>query len=140
MVEYVNEERIALAIYLCQFDADQLELAEHLGIEEKGTGVEGPQQLAVFLTNHRFQLIDIAHEQELLAAKGFAHVAAIDAEHLVDEVDDVCTYHRNLIDDDEFQFAENLALLSVVLQGFADVASVVACVVGQQRVEWQLEE
>ena len=89
MVEDADEHGVGLTIHFPQFDADQLHLAEHPCIEKEGTGVEGAQQLAVFLSDHGFQLIDVAHEQQLFAAEGLSHVSAIDAQHLVDEVDDV---------------------------------------------------
>ena len=93
VVEDADEHGVGLAIDGAQLDADQLHLAEHLGVEEERAGVEGAQQLAVFFPDHGLELIDVAHEQELLAAEGLAHVAAIDAQHLVDEVDDVGPDH-----------------------------------------------
>ena len=93
VVEDADEHGVGLAIDGAQLDADQLHLAEHLGVEEERAGVEGAQQLAVFLSDHGFQLIDVAHEQQLFAAEGLSHVSAIDAQHLVDEVDDVGPDH-----------------------------------------------
>ena len=62
-------------------------------MEEERGRVEGLQQLAVFLFDYRLQLIDIAHHEQLLASEGLSHVAAIDAQYAVDEVDDVCPHH-----------------------------------------------
>ena len=93
-----------------------------MGIKEIGRGIEGAQELAVFLPQNGFELIHIAHKQELLAAERFAHITRIYAQHLVHEVDYVRTHHAYLVDDDKLHLTENLALLAVVLQGILDVA------------------
>ena len=49
MVEDADENRIALAVYLLEFDAHELEVFEHLGIDEETAAVEGTEQTAVFL-------------------------------------------------------------------------------------------
>ena len=77
MVEDADEDGVALAIHLLEFDADELELLEDLGIEEEAAAVERIQQFAVILLHHRFQLIDVAHQQELLSSEWLSHVAAI---------------------------------------------------------------
>ena len=87
-----------------------------------------------------FQLIDVTHKKQLLASKRFAHITAIDAQHAVDEVDDVGSHHRNLVDDDELKFTKKLAFLSVVLQRFPDVPHIVSAIIGQERVKRKLEE
>lgn len=108
MVEDADEDRVALAINFLEFDADELELLEDLGIEEEAAAIERIQQFAVLLLHHRFQLIDVAHQQKLLSSERLPHIAAIHTQHLVDEIDDVGTHHTDLIDDDEFHFTDNL--------------------------------
>ena len=131
MVEDADEDRVALAINLLEFDADELELLEDLGIEEEAAAIERIQQFAVLLLHHRFQLVDVAHQQELFSAERFPHVAAIHTQHLVDEIDDVGTHHTDLIDDDEFHFTDNLDFLGIILQCIPDVAYGIHTVVGQ---------
>ena len=138
-VEDGDEVAVGLAIDLAELDGDDGHLLPHLRVEEIGAGVEGLQQLAVFVLEHGFQLVDVAHEQQLFATKGLG-VAGVDAQHLVDEVDDIGTYHRDLVDDDELDLADEFALGSRVLQGLLDMAVAVARVVGQQGEEGQTEE
>ena len=59
--EYADKHRVALSVDLSQLDAYQLEVFEHLGIEEETAAVEGTEQTAVVLFYHRLQLEDIAH-------------------------------------------------------------------------------
>ena len=70
-IEDGDEARILLAIHLAELDGDDGHSLPHLGVEEIGRGVEGIEQLAIFILDHGFQLIDIAHEQQLFAAEGF---------------------------------------------------------------------
>ena len=140
MVEDADEDRVALAINFLEFDADELELLEDLGIEEEAAAIERIQQFAVLLLYHRFQLIDVAHQQKLLSSERLPHIAAIHTQHLVDEIDDVGTHHTDLIDDDEFHFTDNLDFLGIILQCIPDVAHGIHTVVGQQGMEGQLEE
>ena len=82
---------------------------------------------------------DVSHEQQLFATE-WLWVASIDAQHLVDEINNVRAYHTDLIDDDELHFAYQLPLGASVLQRLLDVAAVVARVVGKQGMEGQSEE
>ena len=82
---------------------------------------------------------DVTYEQQLLAAEGL-RIAGVDAQHFVDEVDDICPHHRYLVDDDELHLAYQLALGTCVFQRLLDVTLVVARVVGQQGMEGQTEE
>ena len=95
--------------------------------------------MAVFVLEHGFELVDVAHEQQLLAAEGLG-VAGVDAQHFVDEVDDVCAYHRDLVDDDEFDLSDEFALCARVFECLLDMSVAVARVVGEQGVEGQSEE
>ena len=64
-----------------------------MSVKEKGRGVERSEQLPVFFSDHGLQLKHVAHEQKLLSAKRFAKVATVDAQHFVDEVDDIGPHH-----------------------------------------------
>ena len=76
----------------------------------------------------------------MLATERLSHVAAVYAQHLIYEVYDVGTHHTDLVDDDEFHLAYDLNFLGVVLQGVADIPHAEHTVVGQQRMEGNLEE
>ena len=95
--------------------------------------------MALVVLQHRLQLEDVAHEQQLLSAEGLG-VAGVDAQYLVDEVDDVCAHHTDLVDDNEFYLAYQFALGACVFQRLLDVSAVIARVVGQQGMEGQSEE
>ena len=71
----------------------------------------------------------------MLTSERLPHVSAIHTQHLVDEIDDVGTHHTDLIDDDEFHFADNLDFLRIILQRIPDIAHGIHAVVGQQRME-----
>ena len=122
VIQHADELRVALAIHLLQFDRYQFYLAEYTGREEIGRGVEAVQDVALVSLHHRLQLEDIAHEQQLLAAEGFAQVMAIDAQDAVDGVDDVGPHHRNFVDDDQLQLLEQLAVGFGVLEELVDAS------------------
>ena len=122
MVQHADELRVALAIHLLQFDRYQFYLAEYTGREEIGRGVEAVQNVALVGLHHRLQLENVAHEQQLLAAEGFAQVVAIDAQDAVDGVDDVGPHHRNLVDDDQLQLLEQLAVGLGILEELVDAS------------------
>ena len=142
VVQHADELRVALAVHLLQLDRHQFYLAEYTGREEVGRGVEAVQDVALVGLHHRLQLEDVAHEQQLLAAEGFAQVVAVDAQDAVDGVDDVGPHHRNLVDNDQLQLLEQLAVGLGVLEELVDAPLLQAQVgvVGQQGVEGQLEE
>jgi len=79
-VEDGDEVAVGLAIDLAELDGDDGHLLPHLRIEEIGAGVEGMQQLAVLVLEHGFQLVDVAHEEQLLATEWLG-VAGVDAQH-----------------------------------------------------------
>ena len=85
-----------------------------MGIEEEELLVVAAQYLTHVACHHRLELEYIAHKKQLLAAKGFTHVVSIDAQHLVDKVDDIGTHHRYLVDDDEVEFPDELDFLGRV--------------------------
>ena len=111
VVEHSHEGRIALSVYLCQFNGHQFHFVEDSGREEIGRRVEAVQDFTLVALYDRLQLIDIAHQQHLLASERFAHVLGVDTQYLVDEVDDVGTYHRDFVDDDQLQLLDELAVL-----------------------------
>ena len=131
MVQDVDEHGVALSVHLPQFDAHQLELLEYLGIEEETAAIEGRQHPSVVLSYHGLQLVDVAYKQKLFAPERLPHVAAVHAQHLVDEVDDVGAHHTDLVDDDEFHLTDNLNFFGVIFQRVADVAHAVHAVVGK---------
>ena len=78
-VKNTDKLGVALTIYLAQFDADELHLLPNLSREEIGRGIERLHQSPFVFLNHRFQLENIAHQQQLLTSKRFAHIATINA-------------------------------------------------------------
>ena len=78
-----------------------------------------------------------ADQLELLenSTERFSHVPAIYSQYLVDEIDDVGTYHTDLIYDDELYFTDNLDFLRIIFQCVSDIAHRIHTVVGQQWVE-----
>ena len=140
MVEYVDECRVALAVHLAQLNAYEAHLAEHVRAEKEACGVEGVEHLALVFLDDWLKLVDVAYEQELLAAEWLAHVARVYAKHLVDEVDDVGAHHADFVNHDKLYLAQDFPFLGCVFQCAAYVARRVAGVVWQQRVEGQLEE
>ena len=131
--------RVTLSVDLPQFDTHDRHLLPHLGIEEVGRGIEGAEQLALVFFQDGFQLEDVAHQQHLLAAEGL-RIAGKSTKHLVDEVDDVGTYHRNLVDDNQLYFSQQFPLCPGVFQRFFDMAAVIALIIRQQWIKWQTEE
>ena len=142
VVEHADEGRVALAVDLLEFDGHQVDLVEHPCRKEERGGVEAVQYLAFVGLQHRFQLVDVSHEQELFAAKGLAQVVRVDAQDAVYGVDDVGPHHGNLVDDDQLQLFQQLAVLLGVAQELVDASALQAQVgvVRQQRVEGQAEE
>ena len=84
---------IGLSIDLPQFDTDQGEGTKDMGIEKIGSLIERFKELAVLLFQNGLQLIDISHEEHLLASKRLAHLMTVDAQDLVDEVDNIGSHH-----------------------------------------------
>ena len=70
----------------------------------------GLEQIIEYVRNLHFDEEDLAylHEQKLFSSERLAHVARIYSERLVDEVDYVGAYHRNLVDDDQLQLLDQL--------------------------------
>ena len=142
MVQHADEGRVALPVHLLKLDGHEVNLAEHPCREEERAGVEAVQDFLLITLHHRLQLVDVAHQQQLLAAEGLAQVVRIDAQDAVHGVDEVRPHHRNLVDDDQFQLLQQLAVLLGVAQELVDASALQAQVgvVRQQRVEGQAEE
>ena len=67
-------------------------------------------------------------------------IARIAAKDAVDEIDDVGSNHGDFIDDDEFHFPNELAMLSVVLEELVKLAPCIARVVGHKGMKRKFEE
>ena len=118
-VQQRDEVVVALAIYLAQFYRYQVNHAEGPRVEEKEILVIAPENIAHVMRHDRLQLEDVSHKQQLLASKGLAHIARENPQYAVHKVDDVGPNHRNLVDDDEVQFAYEFDFLLGVTQHFA---------------------
>ena len=111
-----------------------------MGIEEEKVGVVSAQNVAHIGSNYRFELKDVAHEEELLSAEGFAHILVVDAENAVHEVDHVGTYHRNLVDDNQVELLNDFHFLFWVSERLAYPARRIVGVVWDKGFQRHLEE
>ena len=139
-VEQRDEFAVGLSVYFLQLDRHQFHLAESVGIEEEKVGVVSAQNVAHIGSNYRFELKDVAHEEELLSPEWFAHILVVDAENAVHEVDHVGTYHRNLVDDNQVELLNDFHFLFWVTERLADLSGRIVGVVGDKRLERHLEE
>ena len=67
-------------------------------------------------------------------------IARIVAKDAVNEIDDVGSNHGDFIDDDEFHFTNELAMLSVILEELAKLAPCIARIVGHKGMKREFEE
>lgn len=111
-----------------------------MGIEKIGSLIERFKELAVLLFQNGLQLIDISHEEHLLASKRLAHLMTVDAQDLVDEVDNIGSHHRHLVNDYQLHLAQELDLFAIIAQRLADIACRITGVGRQQRMEGEFEE
>ena len=119
-----------MSIYFTELDAHQLHLLPYLGSKEIGGGIKGLHQSPFFLFDDGLQLEDVTYEQQLLTAKWLAHVTAVDTQQSVYEINDICTYHRYLVDDDQFEFTNEFDGLAAIFQCLSHVAYTVARIIG----------
>ena len=142
LVQNLDKAAVLLAVDRLQLDRHQGHLVEHPGRKEIGIGIEAAQNIAHVGRHHRLQLIDVAHQQQLLATERQAHVARIDAQYPVDEIDHIGPHHRNFIDDNQLDLTQELALLFVVLEQVVDATAgqTQVGIVGQHGPERHLEK
>ena len=110
-IEEVEKIVVGLAIDGLQLNGDERCLLQRVTREEVFGIVVARQQFAVFVLDHGRKLLQIADEQQLHATER-AHGVAITAQSGVDTVEQVGTHHRDLVDDDEIE-AANEPLLAV---------------------------
>ena len=139
-VQDADEHRVRLPVDLGQLDGHQFHLLEDGGREEIRVRIEPVQDFAFLVLHHRLQLEDVSHQQHLFPAERLTHVLRVGAQNLVDEVDDVGTYHRNLVDDDQLQVLDEFPVVGAVFQEVVEFAALKAGVVRQERVKRQFEE
>ena len=140
MVEHTDKGAVGLAVHLGELHRYQLHLGKHTRRKEIGIGVEAAQDVALVGLDHRLQLKHIPYQKHLLATKGLAHVAAVDPQDKVDEVDDIGSHHGNLVDDDEFHIADEADAVAGVLEEVLEPRGRIARIIGQQGMEGELEE
>ena len=115
-VEQAHELRVVLPVDFAQLDGHELELTEGVGGEEIGGGIVAAEDVAGVGGDDGFELEDVADQEKLFAAEGEAHVAGVDAQDLVDEVDDVGADHRDFVDDDEVEAADEAYVVVAVVE------------------------
>ena len=116
MVEQADESFILLAVDVAQFNGHIVGHGQRFGAKEVGSSVIIGQQTFVFGRHHGRQLLQVANHEQLHATKRPVMVA-IAAQHRVDSVKQVATYHTDFVDNQQIERADNLALL------FAEVVS-----------------
>ena len=94
----------------------------------------------VLLCHYRFELVDIAHQEQLLATERLASVAAEGTQYTVHEIEHVGAHHRDFIYHHKFHLAEHLDVASVQVQPFAEPRRREACVVGHKRLQRKVKE
>ena len=103
--------------------------------------VEFAENLLFIPSHNRFELKHIAYKQKLFASKRQSEIARIDAEDSVDEIDDICPYHTYLVDDDEFEVADEFHVFLIIFKEFLHTSrSGKPVVVGHKWMERQMEE
>ena len=70
-----NKIIIALAVNFTQLYRNQIYLFKSTCIEQEKVPVVPPQDIPRVMSDHRLQLEDVTHKQQLFASKGFAHIA-----------------------------------------------------------------
>ncbi len=142
MVEYAYKYRIGLSVYLLQFDGDEVYFTEYTGGEEIRSGIEAVQNLPFVIFYNRFQLKHIPDKQDLFSAERFAQIAGVDAQDAVYRIYDICTYHRNLVYDDQLDLLEQLAVRLGILEKLMNASALKAQVwiVWQDGIKWEFEE
>ena len=132
-VEKVEETAVLLAVDLGEFDAGVIGFAQGAAAEEIGGVVEGAQQLPLVVLHDGCELLQVADQQELDAAEGFAAVA-VAAQDAVDGVEEIGAHHADFVDDEQVHAADHRDLVAgeaeVLLFAFA----------AGQRAEGELEE
>ena len=110
--------------------------------KEKGIGVETSQDLPLIHLHDRLQLKHIPHEQQLLAAKRHPGIAGKDPQDLVNAINQISTYHRYLINDDQLHLLQDLPLLLGIFKEIVDTAMLRAQVriIRQHRPKRQFEK
>ena len=142
VVQYPDKLRVILPVYLLQFDGHQFYLAEYPCRKEIRSRVEAVQYFPLIPLDDRLQLKDIAHQQHLFTAEGFAQVVTVNPQYPVHRINDVGPHHRNLVNNDQFQLLKQFAMRLGILEKFVNTAFLQTQVriIGQQRMKRQLEE
>ncbi len=89
-----------LAIDLGEMDHLTRCRVQDFGVEEVGAGVVGRKQYLFLGRHHRWELIEIANENHLDAAEGFPGTRTIEAQKLIDAIEEIGTDHTDLVDHD----------------------------------------
>ena len=122
LIQDRDEGLVLLPIDLAQFDRHQIYLLEDAGGEEKGAGVEEAQYFFLVGGHDRLQLENIADEKQLLPPERQTHIVGEDAEDTVHAIDDVRPNHGYLIDDNQFDFSQELAPFLGVFEEIEDAS------------------
>ena len=122
LVQDRDEGLVLLPIDLTQFDRHEVYLLEDAGGEEKGAGVEETQYFLLVGGHDRLQLEDIADEKQLLSPERQTHIVGEDAEDAVHAIDDVRPDHGYLVDDNQFDFGQELTSFLGVFEEIEDAS------------------
>ena len=87
----------------------------------------------LFVCDDRRELLEVADKEQLYATKGLGVVAET-SQYRVDGVEHIAPHHRDLVDDEQVERADDLPLLLAEVEAALDMS------VGHERGEGQLEE
>ena len=110
MVEQFHEICVLLPEHLFEPDCDIWNPRQGVAAEEIGGGVMAPQYLLVTWGDHWGELLQVADHQQLHAAEG-ARVAAVFPQGVVDGIEQVGPDHRDFVDDQQVDGADQAQFL-----------------------------
>ena len=100
---------ILLPVDLLEFDEFHLEcpIREDIGSEKIGSLVSLHERLSLIAREDWWELIEVSDEDYLYPSEWYSsHSLTIDTQRDIDEVEEICSHHRNLIDDDDIDLCE----------------------------------
>ncbi len=116
LVEYVDEELIALSENMVELDGIGRMLLQYFALKEEGAFVVFAQQGPVLLAHHGCQLLQVADHEQLYAAKGQVAVSKA-AQYPVDGIEEVGPHHAYFVDDEEVETADEVDFGSAKAEG-----------------------
>ena len=111
LVQYFDERHVLLSIDMIQLNGHIVYLLQCLRTKEVRCVVIGFENLFVFWRNNGSQLCQVANHQQLYSSKRLVVVTKT-SKYCINGVQQVCTYHTNLINNQEVYGSNDLSLLT----------------------------